>query len=193
MNVDDPRSQRTREALMNAAFSLASEHSVSDISLTQIAKEAGVSRPAVYQQFGDVPSVVMVAAERYISDIFARIDEKISVGDDKDYLVGMMELFIQGVYEERDFCRNALSGPSGGKIAAHTIEFLSDRMGSRLIGKRLSAAGSASKDCLTAIAAGEVWLLEEWLNSDFADRNAPECIAGRMAEVMFRLSGIVQD
>lgn len=193
MNAGDPRSQRTRKALMNAAFSLASTQPVADISVTQIAQEAGVSRPAVYQQFGDVPSVVDAAAGRYIANIFAAIDQKVPVGDDEAYLAGMMELFIQGVYEQRDFCRNALNGPSGGRIAAHTIACLSERMGSRLVGKRLSAAGDASADCLTAIAAGEVWLLEEWLNSDFAGRNAPDKIADRMAEVMFRLSGITQD
>lgn len=193
MNIDDPRSQRTREALMNAAFSLASAQPVGDISVTQIAQEAGVSRPAVYQQFGDVPSVVAAAAERYVSTIFADIDEQIAVGDDEAYLAGMMDLFIQGIYRQRDFCRNALNGPSGGRIAAHTIAFLSERMGTRLVGKRLADAGDASADCLTAIAAGEVWLLEDWLNSDFTGRNAPDRIADRMAQVMFRLSGATED
>ncbi len=59
----NPRTQRVRDALMNATIELVSQRPVSDISLTEIAELARVSRPTVYKQFNDTPTLVAATAE----------------------------------------------------------------------------------------------------------------------------------
>ena len=49
----DPRALRTRKALVDAVLRLLNDHEVSDLNVSQIVKEAGVSRQVFYQHFAE--------------------------------------------------------------------------------------------------------------------------------------------
>lgn len=186
----NPRTQRVRRALLDVTFKLVGERPVNELTLSEIAQTAGVSRPTVYKQFTDVPTLTAAAAVRFMRQIFAHIDENIEVGDDRAYLVELMHMFIDEVYRERTFCRNAMYGPSAATIAAEVADMISERMSSRLVGRRLSAHGTlAAEDEMAALSAGVIWLLTRWLGSDFTGDNAPDRIAQRIADTLFQLSG----
>lgn len=51
---DDPRAVRTRAAVIEAVLRLARSRPVADITLSDVAADAGVSRGAVYQRFGSL-------------------------------------------------------------------------------------------------------------------------------------------
>lgn len=185
----NPRTERARKAIVEAAFELASACPVDQITLTDIAKEAGVSRPTVYKQFSDTANLIAFVTESSLDDALSLIDREIDDSDAQTYFRDLMRRFVAAVYERKDFYRHAIYGPSAAQIMIGVAQMLDSRMSTRLVGKRLSDAGDDADDCRAAISAGVVWLLVRWLGSDFQGENAPERIAERIADVMFVLSG----
>lgn len=185
----NPRTQRVREALMDATRKLVSERPVAEISLTEIAEVARVSRPTIYNQFKDTPMLVAVTSEHYMRELFAEIDEQLPQGDDDEYLHKLMELFVEGVYKQRSYARNAMWGPSSTEITAAVVGLLSERMRRGYIGKRLERkAPGQLDDCLDAISGGAIWMLTQWLASDFKGPNTPANMADRFTKIFLALS-----
>jgi AcrR family transcriptional regulator len=58
----DPRVRRTRQALIDATWTLIENRAGSDVSVTEIAREAGVSRQALYQHYPDREALLADAA-----------------------------------------------------------------------------------------------------------------------------------
>lgn len=124
----NPRTLRVREALMQATLELVGDRPVSEISLTEIAEEAGVSRPTVYKQFTDTPTLVAATAEKHIENIFDEIDKDLSKDDGVQYIYDLMSRFMEAITPERGFSRHAMFGPSAATITTHVTMLLSDRM-----------------------------------------------------------------
>lgn len=186
----NPRTARVRESLVSAAWELVSQRPVADISLTEIAELAQVSRPTVYKQFNDTASLVAEAAIAFMEDSFARFDAELEgqPRDSVDYLEKLMDLFVAAVYENRAFCRNAMHGPSCAAITVYVIGMLDKRMERGLVGRRLAPAGAQAADYRNAISAGVVWLLIQWLDSSFEGEDAPGRFARRLTAVLAELS-----
>ena len=186
----NPRTARARQAISLATLKLVAETPVADITLTQIAETAGVSRPTVYNQFSDTASLVAEVTMSSLDDVLEKIDDELETSNDKEYLRDLMAKFVDAVYQSRDFYRNAVYGPSAARIIIGVSQMLDARMSTHLMEKRLMAAGDAGvNDRRAAISAGVVWLLVRWLDSDFQGENAPDRIAERIADVMYSLSG----
>jgi len=58
----DPRVRRTRTALLTAAVTAVTEHGSTELSVTELADTAGVSRRVLYQHFGDLNGLLVTAA-----------------------------------------------------------------------------------------------------------------------------------
>lgn len=184
----NPRTQRARDALMDATHVLVAKRPVAEISLTEIAEMAGVSRPTVYNLFRDTPTLVAATAVENMVGIFKEIHEALPQGNDEEYLHRVMQMFIDRVYEERTFSRNAMFGPSSVEITAAVVDLLSDTMRDGFIGTRLRATSDDIEDRLTVISAGVIWLLTQWLDSDFNGVNAPNKTAKRFSDTILALS-----
>lgn len=184
----NPRTQRARDALMDAARRLVSERPVSEISLTEIAEAAGVSRPTVYNLFKDTPTLVAETAVDNMVRIFTIIKNELPDGKGEAYLQHVMQMFIDRVYEERTFSRNAMFGPSSVEITAAVVDLLSGIMRDGFIGTRLRAQGEDIEDRLMVISAGVIWMLSQWLDTDFKGKNAPANTARRFADTIMALS-----
>lgn len=188
----NPRTLRVREALMQATLELVGDRPVSEISLTEIAEEAGVSRPTVYKQFTDTPTLVAATAEKHIENIFDEIDKDLSKDDGVQYIYDLMSRFMEAITPERGFSRHAMFGPSAATITTHVTMLLSDRMRRGVVGQRLAEAGDkSSEDCTLVISGGVIWMLAQWLDTDSLEgENAPEIVAERMADAILLLSDI---
>lgn len=190
----NPRTQRAREAIMDATRKLVSKRPVADISLTEIAEEAGVSRPTIYNQFKDTPTLVAATSEQMMRTLFAEIDEQLPHGNDDEYLQDLMSMFVAGVYKNRFFARNAMWGPSSTEITAAVVELLSNNMRSGYVGQRLATQSPEQvNDCLDAISGGAIWMLTQWLTTDFKGDNAPDRMADRFTETLLALSQLKID
>ena len=185
----DPRTARARKAMVDAAIELVASSPVSEISITQVAEAAGVSRPTIYQHFGDVPGLVAAATEEYMTGVFERIDTKLAGREGEDgYIQDMLRLFVGELYDNRSFCAHAMYGPSALMIAVDEMARLSDRMRGHVIGHRVCTEGQALEDRLGAISAGLVWMVGVWLVTDFKGENAPDAFAMRLTDTLLRLS-----
>lgn len=60
--IQDRRVRRTRSALLSAAVRLVSEQETADVSVTELAEAADVSRRMLYQHFGDRDALLVAAA-----------------------------------------------------------------------------------------------------------------------------------
>ncbi|GAA3516287.1 hypothetical protein GCM10022234_09340 [Aeromicrobium panaciterrae] len=81
-----PRALRTRDKLLEAAGRLFSERSYLSTSLNDVAKEAGVSLPTVYQYFADRDDIVATLAADHALNMLQR------GADDWDPLTGRLGL-----------------------------------------------------------------------------------------------------
>ncbi|WP_199439224.1 TetR/AcrR family transcriptional regulator [Umezawaea beigongshangensis] len=67
----DPRVRRSRAAVLNAAVRLVDERGLDQISFTDIAKEAQLSRQAVYLHYTDRDAILTEAAVTRLSGVLA--------------------------------------------------------------------------------------------------------------------------
>lgn len=183
----DARSQQSRDALLAAAWKLVAEHPVSELSITQVAAEAGVSRPTFYQHFSDVPALA-AECKREMQEVFTRIDDDLQ-RDDREYLRELLRTYVQAEYEFRAFARNAVNGPSGLIIARDIQQFLDRNMKEHAIGCLKGEDTQAVRDRRAVLSAGIALMVFDWLNSDFTGSNAPDAMADRLADTYFSLIG----
>ncbi|MEE8722010.1 MAG: TetR/AcrR family transcriptional regulator [Eggerthellaceae bacterium] len=186
----DPRTARVRAALMEAVRELVAERPVEDLSVTEVAAAAGTSRRVVYEHFGDLASLVAEATLQLERQILAPVIERRDGQNVRAYMSGVLSSFVEGMYAEREFCRNALHGPSAYRIATDTTRMLDETMCDHVMGKRFAPEDMAADDRRYAIAAGVVGMVIRWFESDFTGENAPDAMAQRLLDTMFSLAGV---
>lgn len=86
----DPRALRTRKALVDAVLDLLNDHDVADLNVSQIVKEAGVSRQVFYQHFADRDALILTAAADWVLDAYERFAERFKI--DKNFKASVAEL-----------------------------------------------------------------------------------------------------
>jgi AcrR family transcriptional regulator len=69
----------TRERIVDAALTLIAEQGLSKVSMTDIARAAGVSRQTLYNHYPDIPSIVAEAATRHNEVAIANLEQALSV------------------------------------------------------------------------------------------------------------------
>ena len=95
----DPRALRTRKALVDAVLRLLNDYEVADLNVSQIVKEAGVSRQVFYQHFADRDAVILAAAMDWVLDAYEHFAERFSI--DQNFEASVVELasVVDGKYE----------------------------------------------------------------------------------------------
>ena len=86
----DPRALRTRKALVDAVLRLLNDHEVSDLNVSQIVKEAGVSRQVFYQHFADRDALILAAAMDWVLDAYEHFADRFKI--DKNFEASVVEL-----------------------------------------------------------------------------------------------------
>jgi AcrR family transcriptional regulator len=74
----------TGERILAAAASCVVDFGVDRVTLAEIARRAGVSRPTVYRRWPDTPSIVAALLTRHITDVMR---DAPLLGDDRESLV----------------------------------------------------------------------------------------------------------
>lgn len=86
----DPRAIRTRKALVDAVLRLLNDHEVADLNVSQIVKEAGVSRQVFYQHFADRDALIVAAAADWVMGAYERFADRFSI--DQNFEASVVEL-----------------------------------------------------------------------------------------------------
>ena len=86
----DPRAIRTRNALVQATIGLLKTHTVAELNVSQIVKEAGVSRQVFYQHFTDRDGLVLATAQDMIKEAYEGFAARFSM--DRDFQAAVTAL-----------------------------------------------------------------------------------------------------
>lgn len=94
------RTARTRAEILDSAWDLISDRGA-EVSLAEIAKEAGISRQSVYDHFGSRGGLILALVRRTDErlDIKARFDEAFRTVDPAQRLEAAIEVWIRFVQE----------------------------------------------------------------------------------------------
>ncbi|MGA1838077.1 TetR/AcrR family transcriptional regulator [Herbiconiux sp. 11R-BC] len=176
MNLTEPRAARTHEALTTALFELLREHDLTEISISELCRTAGVHRTTFYGHYADIFA--------FAGDAFAHIlDELASVSEDPsdfdDYSAeAITAAYADSVREQLTHIRDhraAYRMMFGTRVDAGFRRELFQRLLRRAsLGITLSQRhGIATEiDSATAasfIAGGSLGVFEEWAFSDDTD------------------------
>lgn len=145
---------QSREKLIDAAIELLSSGS-NDLSVMDVTKRAGVSRPTFYAYF---PSAAALVREATIH----RISEAIAVPDNADHFAYVREILGE-LRDGKEFYTGALRGPAGYSLLTSVIEFVAG-----YLQRRPELELTHSTERARFVAAGAVFFTARWLESDEA-------------------------
>ena len=175
----DPRTARSRAALITAATELVDERDVSAISINDICAAAGVSRPTFYQHFGDISTVVQAAAVGRLQEVFDATVALETPGEPAAMLDAGVTRLMHGLARHAAFYRRVLEGTSAISAQAMVVDFVADRL---LAFVERSGAADPQRIAFSIrfLAAGASWLVIEQFG-DNPDADGLDATATRIA------------
>ncbi|WP_055585994.1 TetR/AcrR family transcriptional regulator [Peterkaempfera griseoplana] len=101
--------QAVRDATLETTAALVAEHGLSSVTMSQIAKEAGIGRATLYKYFPDVESILVAWHQRHVG---AHLDRLAQVRDQADDPAARLEAVL------RAYAHITHKRPRDGEIAA---------------------------------------------------------------------------
>jgi AcrR family transcriptional regulator len=112
-----------REQLLDVALEILCEQGSEALSIDAIAKGAGITRPVVYTQFGDLPGLLNALFEREERHVLTQLAKAIPVQvgeiDPDDVILTAIETFFAAVKERPYTWQIILTPPQGVPRALH--------------------------------------------------------------------------
>ncbi len=122
---------KRREQILDATKELARERGFHRISIDAVARASGITRPIVYQHFGDLTgllnALVEREGERAMAQLTALLPTDLS-GDPTSVLTGALRAFLEAVHADPTTWRLVLM-PAEGTPEALRERFVRERAG----------------------------------------------------------------
>ncbi|RKW70044.1 TetR/AcrR family transcriptional regulator [Galactobacter caseinivorans] len=186
----DPRAIRSREALLNAATVLLHQHHAASITATDVVREAQVSRPTLYQHFGDLTSLFIAATEARLRTLFTATLQPV----DDDYEAGRASIIelLEQLRAESEFFFHATRGSSGFAVLQALALVLAERLESHSPVRAILDLEDTPPHLAEFLAHGTVGLVARWLDSDFTGENSVEAMTAQIVSLLaFQLDSAV--
>ncbi|WP_025351447.1 TetR/AcrR family transcriptional regulator [Nocardia nova] len=159
MDPSDRRVRRSRAAIMDATITLVTERETSAISMTELAEAAGVSRPVLYQHYGDRDRILCAAMTALINrELLPNFDP-----DPADPLRAAQMLYEHFAHYRR-FYRALLLGPAA-LMVLRTITDLFISSGADSLRQRSDGAVGEAEihELAKFLSSAGAMALAEWL------------------------------
>ncbi len=185
--VKDPRARRSVRSIIKAVEKLIdSGIGVDDLNITQITREAHVTRPTFYQYFSSVSDAIRATTADRLNEIFQAAPIADSDNPWPGYEKFVIRPIIEALIPHEKFAASVISGSNSIKTLELLIDGVADRLNSV---PAIQAAIDNHKDLpnsyyVKMVAAGLVWRIKEWLTVD-AHTSRDE-IAAELADVLNR-------
>ncbi len=112
-----------REQLLDVALEILCDEGAAALSIDAIAKGAGITRPVVYTQFGDLPGLLDALVDREEKVVLTQLAKAIplNVGeiDPDDVIVNAIDTFLNAVRERPRTWQIVLTPPQGMPRSLH--------------------------------------------------------------------------
>ncbi|MER5598307.1 TetR/AcrR family transcriptional regulator [Streptomyces sp. NPDC002265] len=115
----DAHRRAVQDAVMEKTVALVGEHGLASVTMSQIAKEAGIGRATLYKYFPDVQSILITWHERHVAAHLSRLSR---ARDHAGGPVARLEAVLRG------YAHITYQRPQDGEVAAfvhrdqHVIE-----------------------------------------------------------------------
>jgi AcrR family transcriptional regulator len=174
--VVDRRVRRSRAALIKAAVAVVTDRGTAAVSVTDIAEAADVSRPVLYQQFGDRDSLLLEAAFHLVR---RELLSEPSPGHGRDGTLAAVRHFA----EHRVFYRALLMSPCAFALNRGLAELLMP-VNRQVVRELFGETDERTLDDLaTYLTGGAAAFINAWL-VEGEDPLDPERFADRLARIM---------
>ncbi len=190
----DPRSVRSRGALIAAMTALLDAAPLEQVTITQLVQSAGVSRPTFYQHYADVAELASDAAIMRLDTEFVRNEPVASPRGWLATVEPVVRRLLAHLAEHRDFYRRVFLGPSARSVMDAAVDLVARRILERSpLGQAIAKDGSGEgteevRDRVVVVSGGIVWLLTKWPGTDLTGTNASEAMAHRISVQLVRLA-----
>lgn len=191
----NPRAERSKTALIEAMTSaLDTLEPGAVLSVAEIARAAGVSRPTLYQHFGDLPNLMRAAAMVRLVALFDTVPQPAPHAQIswREASVAALRALLTELEHRRGFYLAVLDSTAARDVREDVIEFLATRI------VDLTALGPVMKDTEPTeqdvreramfLAAGALWRTERWLRDD--DSEPAEQLADRLSRILSAAAGV---
>lgn len=191
----NPRAERSRTALIEAMTRALDAHELgSALSVAEISRAAGVSRPTLYQHFGDLPNLMRAAAMVRLVALFDTVPqpEPDSGVSWREASVTALRALLTELEYRREFYLAVLDSTAAGDVREDVIEFLATRI------VDVTALGPVMKDAEPTeedvhekalfLAAGALWRTERWLRDDKSE--PANQLADRLSRILASAAGV---
>lgn len=112
-----------REQLLDVALEILCDQGAEALSIDAIAKGAGITRPVVYTQFGDLPGLLHALVEREEAKVLQQLAKAIPVTvgevEPDDVIVNAIAAFLSAVAERPRTWQIVLTPPQGMPRSLH--------------------------------------------------------------------------
>lgn len=173
MTDRDPRAERSQTALIDAMITAIDEGTpLATISITDIVRRAGVSRPTFYQHYGALPALVHAAAVHRLGAAFARVPEAAPGTAWDEFSYASMTMLLGHLAEHERFYLEVLR--SGGLIpVADIIDMLAARfLTVAPFAPAVRADPDLARERAEFLASGVTWSVVRWLENGGDDLDA---------------------
>ena len=131
-----------REQILDVTKELARSGGFHRISIDAVARAAGITRPIVYQHFGDLPgllnALVEREGERAMTQLGALLPRDLASGDPRAILTGALRAFLEAVHADPTTWRLVLM-PAEGAPESLRERFVRER--AEVTGQLAAAVG----------------------------------------------------
>jgi AcrR family transcriptional regulator len=106
-----------REQLLDVTAQIVSKHGFGAVSIQSVARAAGISRPIVYEHFGDLPGLLKALVARETDEALAQVSASaladLTEGDPTELLLESLRTYLSAVAKHPDTWRLVLMPPDG--------------------------------------------------------------------------------
>ncbi len=106
-----------REQLLDVTTAIVAEQGFQSVSIESVAREAGISRPIVYEHFGDLRGLLESIIERETSRALAQVSETtltdLTEGPPRELMLESLRAYLQAVRDHPTTWRLVLMPPEG--------------------------------------------------------------------------------
>jgi AcrR family transcriptional regulator len=93
---------KVRDAILDAAAALATEHGSLSVTMSQVAARTGIGRATLYKYFAGIESILMAWHERQVADHFRHLVQlREAGGDARTRLEAVLEAYALILFEHR--------------------------------------------------------------------------------------------